>query len=241
MFEFLQGNKRSPCFIVFLCPGHRCHHLTFKHYSIFAASTWVCFLKIGVLHGSLFLVQRSWPRSRNQMLLAFATCQHVFRSRGVTRPHTAAATTLRFSHYVEYSATLAVLAFFLEQSDKNTHETSGLLWSASTCKLSWFSPFRWLSIQRDHSENIGSDLQDSPAHLELFLPKLHRTNRFHRTRGKVMSNSEYRAFISCCETASLRRSPQTSRCSLVSKHTVASSASACTSIPALGPTSRCNV
>ena len=57
-----------------LCPVHQCLHLTFKRYSIFAVSTWVCFLKIGVLHDSLFLVQRSWPRSRNQMLLAFATC-----------------------------------------------------------------------------------------------------------------------------------------------------------------------
>ena len=77
---------------------------------IFAVSPEVCLWKIGVLHVSCFLVQRSWPRSRNQVPVAFAcwfAC--VRRSCGTTRPHTAAITTLLVCILIECSATLAVL------------------------------------------------------------------------------------------------------------------------------------
>ena len=67
----------------------------------------------------LHMVQRSWPRSRNQMLRIRGKVACVCRSSGSTRPHTDAATTLRVCILVEYSVTLAVLDFFVQEKGKH--------------------------------------------------------------------------------------------------------------------------
>ena len=77
----------------------------------FAASTRVRLSKIGVLHDSLPLVQRSWPRSRkpDRCYAPLRTGSMCF---GVTRPHTAAATTLRVCMMLSTPRLLQCWTFF---------------------------------------------------------------------------------------------------------------------------------
>ena len=92
----------------------------------------MCFLSfvksdspIGSTYGEVYttplhMVQRSWPRLRNQMLRIRGTIACVRRSAAEkTRPHTDAAATVPESCiFVEYSMTLSVLDFFVQEKGK---------------------------------------------------------------------------------------------------------------------------